>query len=436
MPRQPRLLFVGLVNDPGSDRIVAAMGRLGALCGVMAGRRAFAACSRFANEVFPLPRLAKFVPARFCLAPRLRDITSAWRPDMIIPLDDLAARVLREPGFGQSAGPEVQGLVETSLGASVNFATACSRQRLVDLASKLGVRVPMQEPVLDRASVLCTASKIGYPVVLKRDQTCGGAGVAIASDAAALTRSFSHASTMSTLKGWLGWIPGFRTPGARLTLQRYISGSLAFRAVACAHGAVLDGISFLAERRNPGETSASTVVRVIQQAEMIEASRKLVAALACSGFVAFDFILTGDGHAYLIEMNARPIATGHLGRLFGHDIYAAMLDHLVGAAHQAPEVVAPPRSVALFPRELDRDPASALLANPSNVLHDVPRDDPALVEAYLDWLEKRHPGQAELLRRQVELGLTTGSAQTLCFDDHPLAADAKFRSGEPASAKS
>jgi hypothetical protein len=185
-------------------------------------------------------------------------------------------------------------------------------------------------------------------------------------------------------------------------LQRYVRGELTFRALACAEGSVLDGVSFLAERRNPSETGASTALRAIEHEEMAEASRRIVAALGASGFVSFDFILNAEGDAYLIEMNARPIASGHLGRLFGHDIYAAMLAHLAGTAYRPADIADPPRSVALFPRELDRDPSGALLDQAAGVLHDIPHDDPAVVASYAAWLESRHPRRRALIRRRLE----------------------------------
>ncbi|MFI4994847.1 MAG: hypothetical protein ACHQAQ_03570 [Hyphomicrobiales bacterium] len=437
MTRQPRLLFVSLANDPGSDRIVAATAHLGAHCGVIGSADAFAARSRFADDVFRLARLTNYLPESLFLGPRLRDITRAWGPDLIIPLDDLAARVLREARLRRMAGPDVQRLIDRSLGEPANFDTVCSRQGLADLAKRLGVRTPSQEPALDQGSAISAAAAIGYPVVLKREQTCGGVGVAIAPDEASLTRAFRRAWLRGEAKRHLRWIPGFgRLEETQLTLQRYIPGSLAFRAVACADGVVLDGVSFMAERRNPGETGACTVLRAIEREEMTEASKIIVAELGCSGFVAFDFIVTADDKAYLIEMNARPIACGHLGRLFGHDIYAAMIHHLCGTAYEPPEVVDPPRMIALFPRELDRDPVGALLDRPDEVFHDIPRDDPALVEAYAAWLCKRHPDQRALLRRRFKAESTqAASAEVSRLEESPLDEETGCASSLPASAQ-
>jgi hypothetical protein len=49
-----KFLFVDLCNDPGSDRIVAELGRLGAHCELIAPPSSFAAKSRFVRKLYPL----------------------------------------------------------------------------------------------------------------------------------------------------------------------------------------------------------------------------------------------------------------------------------------------------------------------------------------------------------------------------------------------
>jgi hypothetical protein len=379
------------------------MGRLGASCGIMAPQGAFAASSRFAEDVFPLPKLANYLPVGLFFGPRFGRITRDWRPDLIVPLDDLAARVLREERLARSAGSQFRALIERSLGASEHFGAACTRQGLAQVAERLGVRTPSERPVESVAEAISAAAAIGYPVVLKREQTCGGVGVTIVQNEQELADAFRRISFRARAKRWLSFVPGFQMPNATsLTLQHFVQGSLSFRAVACADGVVLDGVSFLAECRNPSDTGASTVLRTIEHDEMAKTSQAIVAALRCSGFVAFDFILNSEDEAFLIEMNARPIASGHLGRLTGHDIYAAMEAHLRRIEYRPPKVADPPRSIALFPRELDRDPASPILDGAPGVLHDVPWDDPSLVETYAAWLERRHPSDRALIRRHLD----------------------------------
>ena len=69
---------------------------------------------------------------------------------------------------------------------------------------------------------------------------------------------------------------------------------------------------------------------------------------------SLDFILTEAGEAHLIELNARPIASGHLGRLYGHDVYAAAIG--VPAAEPPARAAARgrPVSAGARPRSLRR----------------------------------------------------------------------------------
>lgn len=403
MPRQPRILFVSLFDDIGSDRIVAAMGRDGAECGVIGAPEAFAARSRFVSKFFRLPSVGGYWARSVFFGRRLDRIARKWRPDLVVPLDEFSARTLRDPRLYREAEPSVRRLLQRSLGAPANFDTICSRHRIVETARAIGVETPCQEAVADLAAARRVAASFGYPVVLKREQTCGGAGVAIVPDEASLTRAYRRASLKAATKRAVQRVLGFGTVDqAALVLQRHVPGPLAFRVAACAEGVVLDGISFLAECTHPAATGASTVLRPIERPDMDEATRHLVAALGCSGLVSLDFILAPNGAACLIEMNPRPVASGHLGRLYGHDIYRALLDNVRGTqADPCSESAAPPSTIALFPRELDRDPRSAHVDAPSEVFHDIPWDDPDVVEAYAAWLERRHPAERLHLREML-----------------------------------
>jgi hypothetical protein len=391
----PRILFLDLTNDPGSDRIVAEMGRSGAICGVAGVAGAFSGRSRFVQDFFPLPYWGGLALRSFVLGARLEAIVRNWSPDLIVPIDDLAARVIRDRRIYERAGPALRAVIERSFGDPAHFDIACSRQGLAQLARAIGVRMPRQEIAPDLATARRLAAAFGYPVVLKRELSCGGAGVAIVRDDRALRRAFRRSRTRAQAKRLLGWAPGFNLHAqAPLTLQRHIRGALAFRIAACAEGVVREGVSFVAQRDNAEDTSASAIIRRLDNGEMRDATDKIAAALKCSGVISLDFILTDESEAYLIEMNARPIACGHLGRLYGHDVYAAAI-----GVEPARELAAPPHAIALFPRALDRDPRNPWLAPAAGVFHDVPWDDPAVLRAYSARLSERHPGCASDLRR-------------------------------------
>jgi hypothetical protein len=109
--------------------------------------------------------------------------------------------------------------------------------------------------------------------------------------------------------------------------------------------------------------------------------------------VSLDFMLDEPtGRAALIEVNPRPIGTTHLGRLFGHDPCTPLLARLAGeqaisVACQASEN----RTIALFPKEIERDPHNLRRLRTNEVYHDVPYDEPAVIAMYLHRLRRRHP---------------------------------------------
>ena len=392
---RPRLLFVSLFNDVASDRIVAAMGRLGARCAVMSTPDAFAAQTPHAERIFPLPRRGGSWRRTLSFQLRFAAAVRGWRPDLVIPLDELSAQVLRGAELYACAGHEMRALLEASFGRPETLALSCDRHRLVAKAAALGIATPTQLAVERLDEARRVAATLGYPVVLKREQTCGGAGVQIVADEAALDAAFHRAAAKARAKRRLQRMLG-RTPAAEspLVLQRFVEGPLAFRIVACKDGRVLDGVSFLSECVHPPVTGASTILQPISRPDMDAAATALVAALGCSGFVALDFLLPAEAPAVLIEMNPRPVASGHLGALLGHDIYAAMLASL-GAPIAVAEPVAPaPARIALFPRELDRDPSGGGIRAAEAMLHDVPWDDAASLAAHAAWLARRRPEAA------------------------------------------
>lgn len=398
------LIFVSLTDDPGTDRIVAAMGQLGARCVIVGPPGAFAAQSRYAEAHIRLPAFGGVWGRSLKLRAALERALSAYAPVAVIPLDDLGARLLRDPAFLGRTSRALHNLIVQSLGREASYEICCSRALLIERARRLGVTTPLQALAPDIRSARRAAELLGYPLVLKREETCGGSGVSIVASPSELSRAFKRSRDKMLLKALAGRSLGFTSDMRNaLTLQQWISGPLAFHVAACADGEVLEGASFLSERVNPPEIGASTMLRPFDHVGMDETARKLVADLGCSGFVALDFLLGSNGEAALIEMNARPTATGHLGRLFGHDIYAAMLEHLGGrACERASPRAGRPETIALFPRELDRDPSGAALDERPNPLHDVPWEDPGIAEAYAAWLEQRHFAYRKAIRNRLK----------------------------------
>jgi hypothetical protein len=416
-----RILFLALANDVGMERLPAAMAKLGAACAILSPPGFYCSTSRFIGRHFRLPRhYGVWLGVPFART-RLEAAVRVWRPDLLVPLDNVAALLMQNLVSSPRITERLHDLIETSLGRPAGYAAACSRTRLMVTAAALPVRIPRFHTAYDEAATLLAASDCGYPVVLKAEYTCGGHGVMIASNPGELQAAWKAMSGRVSFRQrcrtagrhWIWRIAGISGTGRMPPLmQALIPGVPAMRTVSAWQGQVLDGVSFVAERVHPAPTGASSVVRFIQHAEIEDTVRRLVEELGCSGLVSFDFILDTDHDtAYLIEMNPRPIGATHLGRMFGHDAPAALLARLQGApAPRLAASVEPDCLVALFPKELERDPTALHRFSSSNIMHDVPYDDPPVIAAYLRRLSQIHPEAARLTARFFAADRTAPSA--------------------------
>ncbi len=402
-PHEPRIVFVTLSNDVGSERIVSEMVGRGAACAVLGRPGSFASLCRGVHS-YALPGRGGAWVAAMAVPRRLERLVDDWRPHAIVPIDDLAAQLLRDLATAKPTSPALRSLLTASLGDPTHYRTVCSRSRLLAVAATLGIRTPGQRSVASLQAAAAAATEFGYPVLLKREQTCGGHGVTLVERSETLSTAFRSADRRAKAKRLARLSLGLVVPSdSAITLQAFVAGTLALRSVACRDGRVLAGITFAAERLDPPMTGSSTVIRPIDHPEIEDAVRVVTAALGCSGFLSFDFLVSPDGSAYLIEMNARPVGSGHLGARFGHDVYGSWLanftDIPVGTPHGLALDTRQP--IALFPKEMQRDPASACPSLGMSPRHDIPWHEPRVLAAYRDRLVRLHPDQASLIVRTL-----------------------------------
>jgi hypothetical protein len=173
--------------------------------------------------------------------------------------------------------------------------------------------------------------------------------------------------------------------------QEFVAGREATSAVACWQGAVLASLHFevLNKRDSAGPSS---VLRLIDNAEMSAAAETMVRQLNLSGMHGFDFMLENHtGNTYLIEINPRATQVGHLTLGCGRDLPAALYAAVSGnALHAAPKVTEND-TIALFPQEWMRDPESVFLRSG---YHDVPWDEPELLAACVHLRRKPKTGRS------------------------------------------
>jgi hypothetical protein len=307
-------------------------------------------------------------------------------PDLLIPCDDPAVQNLHHLHRSDRRLGHVASLIEKSLGDPSGYAITGKRSALVALARSMGLLSPASQCIARRHALAHVGAILKYPCVLKRDDTWGGFGVAVARNRAELSMAWSWVA---------GWISILRAGKAvlrdrrprtlldalvirRATVeaQEFVAGAPANRAVLCRDGRVLAGISVLAlETAYPG--GPASALRIIHHPEMAEAVESVVARLRLSGFCGFDFIISPSGRAYLLELNPRATPISHLALADGTHLPAVLYREFTG---REPASVACPVSsdlIALFPTEWQRDRSSAFLRSGH---HDAPWDEPALLK--------------------------------------------------------
>jgi biotin carboxylase len=314
----------------------------------------------------------------------IADLLSSRPVDLVVPADERAIDLLRAAHACANGNPRIAGLIERSLGSTSAFTLGGRKSRFVALAREESIAVPATSRVDDLAMLRAFVAKRRFPLVLKQDDTFGGMGVRIVRDAAEAVQAYAELSANQGLRGAIKEALRRLDPACLsrrerpITLQQYIEGRPANRAVACECGEVLAGLSVEVLQASSA-TGPATVVRAVDREDMAEAARKIVARLQLSGLVGFDFVIeAATGRAWLLEMNVRPTQICHLAVDRDSDMIGALAARLGAAPSRRPATV-PDGPIALYPQEIWRDPNSRHFAS---AFHDVPWHLPQFIEAY------------------------------------------------------
>jgi hypothetical protein len=323
----------------------------------------------------------------------------AASPDLVIPADDLATRHLheiykREQG-NRATGSKICRLIERSLGSPDSFEMVYARSAFLQLAQEEGIRTPKTEVVAGENDLLTWIAHMSLPVVIKANGTSGGDGVRIAKTVEEaetafrklhapplMARAVKHAvidRDLTLLK------PSLMRRRPTVNAQSFVTGHEATSAMFCWEGTVLAGLHFEVLQK-VNATGHATVVKRIEHPEMSAAGAKIARRLKLSGFYGLDFMLeTGTRNAYLIEINPRTTQVGHLALGPGSDLPAAVYSALTGKSIEPAPAITSNDTIALFPQEWKRDPASSFL---QSAYHDVPQSEPELVSACVNQARK------------------------------------------------
>jgi hypothetical protein len=339
------------------------------------------------------------------------DAITAVEPDVIVPGDDLATQHLHSL-YGQelregTAGTKICCLIERSLGAPESFPVLSARTKLMALAENEGIRVPKTEVIHNGDGLKKWIAQAGFPTVLKADGSSGGDGVRVARTLEDAERGFrelqappllARAAKRALIDGdrTLVW-PSLGRRRSIVNAQAFIAGREANSAIACWKGEVLASLHFEVINK-VGASGHATVLRLIENAEMSGAAVKIARRLNLSGVYGFDFMLEQrTGEAYLIEINPRSTQVGHLTLGLGRDIPAALYSAVSERPVSPAEKVTNDDTIALFPQEWIRDPASTFL---QSAYHDVPWDKPDLIRACVRIRRKQHAWYSQQSRLQ------------------------------------
>lgn len=302
------------------------------------------------------------------------------QPQMIIPADEQVVALLQSLVWRPKLGGlprQARDLILRSLGDPRQFDAMLLKSQTVALAKQVGVATPASATVQSADDAVLAAQAIGYPVYVKQSFSWAGRGVALCHDDDAVRAAFGTAPGLaarakSAVRRALGrgWYP----TQTSTDVQASIAGDPSFYCALAWQGKLIAGYSgkvlALAYPNGP-----STEVLLHHDARMAQAAEKMVAALGCTGFIAFDFMTDAQsGEPLLIECNPRLVPVHHLGGQFGVNLGTELATLLQGdAPRQTPLKPEQDFPVLLFPHSLDT------ARHKPGTLADIPHNDPGLI---------------------------------------------------------
>jgi hypothetical protein len=347
----------------------------------------------------------------------LQAAIKAIHPQIVIPSDDRGVQHLHELyAWAQSKGSDgsaVAKLIEYSLGSPDNFPVAARRCELLEIAKQEGLRVPDTKLLKTADDLNSWQSAHELPWVLKGDGTFGGRGVRIAQTPEEAESCFKDIQGlfggMRALKRaivnrdpfWLR--PWWNKVRPAIIVQSYIVGRPANCAIVCWKGEVLAGIA-VDVVSSDGMTGPASVVRVVDNPEMMLAAERIARRLGLSGFFGLDFMIEDGDHAtYLIEMNPRCTPLSHMQLGKGRDLIGALGAKLLGRPAAETPPVTGNDLIAYFPHAWH---CHSEFLNTSFL--DIPQGEPKLVEE----LMRPWPDRSLLYRLVAKLGGESSVAET------------------------
>lgn len=377
---------------------------------------------------------------------------AADKPALVIPCDDAARYALTDlharcVAEGES---EVAAIIERSLGDPAHFRIAEEKSRVLAALDSAEVRMPRTRLINARADLEGAFAALSSPLVLKRDRTYGGQGVIVCRTLEEAAQGLQRLQKQSSARAALGrafWERDLATLPAHFTqappvivAQEYIEGGPANCVAACWKGEIVASLTVSVVEMNPRPMGPSTVVQIIENAEINHTVATVARQFGLSGVCGFDFVLqpkTGD--AYFLELNPRATPTSHLGRSTHTDVARALARCFNKEIAEFDGAAQGDRSepIALFPSEWVRDPNSPHLPSAS-----IPWEDPAIIGAYaIDYALRSCESKGRFLSLADRLAIrhlqrrlrSSVTARQRAVDTAPAATDALVSNLSPSA---
>ena len=300
-------------------------------------------------------------------------------PRLVLPCDDTSFRLLQTLALSPPAGmrPErhlqLAGLIVESLGDTRFYRTSVEKTLLSAAAEALGIRVPPYAIIDTLAAARSFAAAHSYPIVLKRNLSTAGEGVALVESADQLASAFEQLARHdpSAL---------MHAETGTLLVQTLIDGDVHYENTAAWNGSRIGG--FAVQRLEASDVKGpAAVIRCYRSDEIRDFSAKLVRGFGMTGLFASEYIVErSSGKAYLLEVNRRMTPGMHVGSRIGVDLCVALYCALQGVELATRADIDPNEEYlnVHFPQEWLRDPHSRYLRE---YPVDVPWDEPELLKA-------------------------------------------------------
>jgi predicted ATP-grasp superfamily ATP-dependent carboligase len=357
MPSRPEVLLVCASDWTAParlPRVLAAAGaRVSALC---APGRALAA-TRFVHQVIEAPlALGDFIET-------LRTHLDAQAYDWVLIADDPLLEALRV----RRHEPWLAAILPIP-GTHPWSAAIASKADFCRLAGAAGLPQPPSRVCLTLADARAAAAAIGLPLVLKESAGFAGLGVRLVRTEAELDAAFG------ALEG-----------GLPLVAQRFVDGPVGNTVFLMDRGRPVCWMSAFKARTYAGPFGPSSARRFMAHDDVEPLLERFGACSGYHGLGALDWVLDAHGRLVLIELNARPVPTIHMGPRAGVDFARAVRQLLAGRTEvQRPPAPTSDGAYAMFPEDLWRAACEKQLRlgewlSPRGGLADLPWHDPPLL---------------------------------------------------------